>query len=84
MQILYGILAIAVGTLMLKFNFQLVNFTGRQDWIENKLGSGSTYLAYKIFAILIVFLGILVITGLGGPFGNKLFSPLKNLFNVNQ
>jgi len=80
MQIIYGMLAIIAGILMLKFNYQLVGFTGRQQWIERKLGSGSTYLAYKIFAIIIVLVGILVVTGLGSPFENWLLSPLKRVF----
>lgn len=84
MQIVYGIIAIIIGTVMLKFNYQLVNLTGRQDWIESKLGSGTTYLAYKIFAVLVVLIGILVATGLGVPFENWALSPLKHVFNVPQ
>ncbi|HSX14316.1 MAG TPA: hypothetical protein VLE72_00170 [Candidatus Saccharimonadales bacterium] len=84
MQIVYGLLAIAAGTIMLKFNLQLVNLTGRQDWIESKLGGGSTYLAYKILAVLLVFVGILIATGLGTPFFTWLLSPLTHLINLNQ
>lgn len=79
-HILYGLVAIALGIVMLRFNYQMVNMTGRQDWIESKLGSGSTYLAYKIFALAIIFFGILLIIGLGGSFFNWLFSPLRGLF----
>lgn len=84
MQIVYGILAIITGTVMLKFNYQLVGLTGRQDWIESKLGSGTTYLAYKLLAIFIVIAGILVATGLGTPFFTWLLSPLRNFFNFQQ
>jgi len=84
MQIVYGLLAIVAGIVMLKFNYQLVGLTGRQDWIESKLGAGTTYLVYKILAVVVVFIGILVATGLGTPFGNWLFSPLKHVFNFNQ
>jgi hypothetical protein len=81
MQLVYGLLAIAVGTIMLKYNYQLVGLTGRQDWIERRLGSGSTYMAYKAFAVLLVLVGILFFTGLAGPVFNWALSPLKNLFN---
>lgn len=84
MQIVYGILAIIAGTLMLKYNYQLVNLTGRQDWIESKLGSGTTYFAYKLLAIFVVIMGILVVTGLATPFLLWLLSPLQHLFNFNQ
>ena len=79
-HIIYGLLAIGVGTLALKYNFQLVNMTGRQDWIESKLGGGSTYFFYKVVSVLIVFGGILYVTGLGDPFFTWLFSPLHNFF----
>ncbi len=84
MQIIYGLLAVIAGTLMLKFNYQLVGFTGRQDWIESKFGSGTTYLAYKLLAILVVFAGILMATGLATPFFTWLFSPLRHVLNFNQ
>ena len=64
-RILYGLIAIALGVAILKYNFALVNnFTGRLDFIEAKLGAGSTYLAYKLLALLLVLGGILHISGL--------------------
>lgn len=80
MHFFYGLLAVGIGTLTLKYNYQLVNLTGRQDWIESKLGSGSTYLAYKLLALLIVIFGILYAIGLDGPVLKALFSPLQGLF----
>ena len=77
-HILWGIVAIATGVTAIKFNYQLVGFTGRQDWIESKLGSGSTYFAFKMLAILVIAFGILYATGLWEPVGRVLFSPLTN------
>ena len=77
-HILWGLIAIAIGILAMKFNYQLVGFTGRQDWIENKLGSGSTYFAFKILAVLLIAFGILYAIGLWEPVGRALFSPLTN------
>ena len=79
-QVLGGLMAVGVGILLLKFNFQVVGFTGRQDWIESKLGSGSTYFAYKIFALMVIFGGSLYATGLGTPFFTWFLSPLTSLF----
>ena len=79
-HLFYGIIAVAIGTLLLKYNYQLVGFTGRQDWIEDHLGSGTTYLAYKLFAIVIVLGGVAYATGLGDPVMRTLLSPLKSFF----
>lgn len=65
---------------MVKYNFKLVGITGRQDWIEDKLGSGTTYLAYQIFAVAIVIIGIALATGLGNNLGHFITDPLKSFF----
>jgi hypothetical protein len=77
-HILWGIVAIVTGVTSIKFNYQLVGFTGRQDWIESKLGSGSTYFVFKMLSILIIAFGILYATGLWDPIGRILFAPLTN------
>lgn len=77
-HILWGIIAIFAGVIAIKFNYQLVGFTGRQDWIENKLGSGSTYFVFKLLSILVIAFGILYATGLWEPVGRVLFSPLTD------
>lgn len=84
MRILTGILAIIVGIFLLKYNYQLVGYTGRQDWIESKLGSGSTYLAYKLLALVIVIGGLLAVTGLGGSVLNWALSPLRHFITPGQ
>ena len=81
-RIFYGLIAIIIGVLLLKFNFQLVNdWTGRLDWVENKLGSGSTFLFYKLIALLLVLGGILHISGLLDNLINWVLSPLAGLFS---
>ncbi len=76
---LWGMLAVGLGILILKFNYQLVGFTGRQDWIESKLGQGSTYLAYKLFAVMLVLGGLVVALGLSDLVFGWLLSPLRGL-----
>jgi uncharacterized membrane protein YphA (DoxX/SURF4 family) len=82
-RLFYGLIVIVVGVLLLKFNFQLVNdWTGRLDWVENKLGAGSTYLFYKLLAVLLVLGGILHISGLLDNVASWLLSPLTGLFKI--
>ena len=78
--IITGLALVAVGFLCLRYTWQLMNFTGSQDWIESKLGSGSTYGTYKVFALLIVVIGILETVGLLHGVLNWLFTPLRGLF----
>ena len=79
-HILLGILAVTTGVIAIKFNYQLVGLTGRQEWIESKLGSGSTYLAFQVIAVSLILFGILYATGLSTPFGHWLFAPLRGVF----
>lgn len=79
-----GLIFIALGVLGLKYTFSIMNYTGRQDWIESKLGSGSTYGVYKIFSVLLVLGGLLYATGLAGNVFGPLLSPLKGLFKGVQ
>lgn len=78
---LLGLFLIACGVVMVKFNFKLVGITGRQDWIEDKLGSGTTYLAYQIFAVTLVIIGITLVSGLSDNLFDTLLSPLNGLFS---
>ena len=75
-----GIFFIIIGVVMVKYNFKLVGITGRQDWIENVLGSGTTYLVFQVFAVGLVILGIALATGLGGNLGHLILDPLKSVF----
>lgn len=79
-RIFYSTLLIGVGILSLKYNFQIVNNTSRLEWIESKLGAGSTFLVYKLLSILLVLAGILYLTGFGPAVLTWLLSPLQNIF----
>jgi hypothetical protein len=81
-DLIYGLIMVALGVVALKYNYQIVGFTGRQDWIESKLGGGSTFLAYKLFALLLILFGLLTATGLIDPFLNTILGPLKNTFGA--
>ncbi|MBW4061446.1 hypothetical protein HJC99_02655 [Candidatus Saccharibacteria bacterium] len=75
-----GLFFVAVGTVLLKYNYSLVGYTGRQDWIERYAGYGSTYLIYQVFAIILTLAGLLLATGLGTPVLDWVLSPLRGVF----
>ena len=76
-HIILGLLITAVGvSLVLKTEWFLNNF-GRISWFEDKLGSaGGSRLGYKLTGIIIIFIGIIVLTGSGTSFMEWLVSPL--------
>jgi hypothetical protein len=75
-----GLLLIVAGVLIVKYTFQLANMTGRLDWVESKLGSGSTYFVYKLLGLAVIVVGFLYATGLAVPFFTWLFGPLRSVF----
>jgi cytochrome b len=77
MSIFLGLLILAAGVfLVVKTEWFLSNF-GRIAWFEAKLGSeGGSRLGYKLVGIILLILGIIVMTGSGGDFGQWALSPL--------
>ena len=75
-----GIVITAIGALFLRYNFRLVGYTGRQEWIERYLGSGSTYFVYQVFAVIVTLGGLVYAMGLGDNVATAIFSPLKGIF----
>jgi hypothetical protein len=82
-QIIFGILAVALGTVALKFNFQLVNTTGNVGFFEKVLGPGGTYLGFKILSLLLILGGFLYTTGLHTPILDMLVEPLSPFLPKN-
>lgn len=72
-----GLGFLSVGVLFnLKTEWMLNNF-GRIQWFEEKLGvEGGSRLGYKLIGILVIFFGILLVTGLFDGFMQWLVSPL--------
>jgi hypothetical protein len=68
---------IIVGTLMvIKTEWLMQNF-GRIEWFEKQFGpEGGSRLGYKIMAMVVIFFGLLIMTGLINGFMNWLVSPL--------
>ncbi len=69
MKYIIGILAIAVGVLLvIKTEWFIQNF-GTNAWAEQHLGSsGGTRLMYKLIGLAIIFIAMMGMTGLLGAF----------------
>ncbi len=77
MNIFLGLLLLVGGLFfVIKTEWFLSNF-GRISWFEAKLGAeGGSRLGYKIIGMVLIFFGLLVMTGLIGGFLNWVLSPL--------
>jgi hypothetical protein len=76
-----GLGIFAAGVALVKYSYQLLRFSGEQEWIERYAGAGSTNGIYKIFGVILVIIGLLVATGFGNNVMSFFFSPLKNIFS---
>ncbi len=77
MQILAGFIMIVVGAFMVIKSETLLNIFGRIDFFEKYLGTeGGSRLGYKLIGILVIFFGILMVTGLVGGFLEWILSPI--------
>lgn len=76
-KFILGICFIAGGAFFnMKTEWMLNNF-GRIDFFEEKLGvEGGSRLGYKLTGILVIFFGILLVTGLFDGFMAWMVSPL--------
>jgi hypothetical protein len=79
-NILFGLILIAVGTLMVKYNFRLTNMFSHYNWFERNLGSGSTYIVMQALAIFIIIYGTMTLAGFSDNFWAWVTSPLRGLF----
>ena len=77
MYIIIGLIVIAVGTLMVIKSEALLNAFGRVEIFEKYLGAeGGSRLGYKLFGILLIFIGMLIMTNMIAGFMEWLLAPL--------
>ena len=79
-HIFYGIIAVALGTVSLKYNYQLVGFTGDVGFFEKTLGAAGTYAGFKLLSVFLIIGGLLYMTGLGDAVLTIILSPLASFF----
>ena len=76
-QIILGLIIIVGGVLLLKYNYQVTN-SMPIGIAEQYLGSGGSYLAWKILSILAVFIGLSVLFGFYDNILSWLLTPFTN------
>jgi hypothetical protein len=79
-----GLIVVVFGVLMLKYTFNLTNFTGNVGFAEKYLGAGGTYSLYKILGIVLCLGGIMAMFGLFEPVARWALSPLAPYFKINN
>lgn len=78
MKFFWGFVWVVIGTLVIKYSFQITNLFGKIGWAENHLSSGlgGTYTLYKLIGVVIIILAMLYMFG-GLGF---VLSPLDSVF----
>jgi len=77
MSFIIGLIMIVVGALTIIKSEAIFSFFGRIEWFEDKLSTaGGSRLGYKLIGLIILFLGILTMTGLISGFMEFVLSPL--------
>ena len=79
--LLIGLSMVVAGVLFVKFSFQILGFTGNQQWLERYTGSGSTNGMYKLFGVALILFGFMIAGGFGDNVMNFLLSPFKSVFH---
>jgi hypothetical protein len=79
-----GLAMIGLGVLGVKYTFWLTQTTGPLNFIEKYTGSGSTYGIYKIFSLLLIFVGFFWATGFGHSVLDFILSPIIGVFRPQQ
>ena len=82
-QIILGLFMIVVGVVLLMKNYQVTN-SMPLHFFEQKLGSGSSYMIWKILSILLIFVGFTVMFGFYDEVLTWMLSPLTNLISGNK
>lgn len=75
-----GLILIAIGTLGVKFNYQISNNLGSMPSLEGFLGPGRQYAIYKLLAVILIIFGFFVMFGVFHDVANFLLSPLQGIF----
>lgn len=80
LNFIIGLILLIAGVAIVMYTEWLLQNFGRIAWFEQKLGTeGGSRLGYKLIGILLIFFGLLCITGLVGGFLQWAASPLTRL-----
>jgi fatty acid desaturase len=76
-HIILGLIITGAGVCLVIQSEWFLNNFGRLSWFEDKLGTeGGSRLGYKLVGIIMIFVGIVILTGSGNDFMGWLLSPL--------
>ncbi|MCX6792543.1 MAG: hypothetical protein NTY12_00800 [Candidatus Falkowbacteria bacterium] len=82
MSFIIGLIMTVAGALITIKSEAVFGFFGRIEFFEEKLASsGGSRLGYKLFGLLLFFLGVLTMTGLITGFMEFILSPLLKYSN---
>lgn len=77
MKIIWGLILVALGTLIVMRSEDIFRFFGRIAWFDKNLGiEGGSRLGYKLIGIIVIFLGLLTFSGTFNSFFTFALSPL--------
>jgi hypothetical protein len=79
MQIIVGLIMVALGFSMVYFANWMYNNIGAVSFFEKYLGGGGTRLGYKLIGMFVIFLGALSTFGLIDVFLLWVFDPIIKL-----
>jgi hypothetical protein len=64
LRIIIGIPTICIGLLLLVKSYKIVQKIGYNNWAEEHLGGGGTYLLVKLIGMFLMLLSVLFILGI--------------------
>ena len=71
-----GLLMVAGGALMVKYNGRITMMFGRSPGMEKYLGRGAMFIAFYLLAAFFIFYGFLLTFSLHDDFTNAVFGPV--------
>ncbi|MFA6421961.1 MAG: hypothetical protein WCV92_00985 [Candidatus Buchananbacteria bacterium] len=74
-QIIIGLICLVVGFFFVWKPEKMVEFIGEQQWAEKFFGYGRSSTGYQVIGIVIIFVGFVIMTGLGGGMLRFFFGP---------
>lgn len=63
LKIILSVVGIASGFVLLIKTKEVIDFTGANNWVEEKFGSGQSYTFMKLLGILVIFGSFLYLVG---------------------
>jgi uncharacterized membrane protein YidH (DUF202 family) len=81
MNFLIGIVLAIIGTLVLVFAQQIYNFTGAIDFVESRM-PGYSKGFIKLMGIVMVVVGVLFFTGVGGFITQPILEGIQGVFRL--